>query len=249
MEKNNAIDLNCDLGEGYPNDREIFPLISSANIACKGHAGDRKSIQTSLEFCKIYNVAAGAHPSYPDPNNFGRRTMQMDRRTLQDSIRIQLDLFSGIAAKKDIPFHHIKFHGALYNDSSVNIELAAQVLEVLVEYDTPFIYGLSGSLFNHLAEAQGFKVIDEVFADRAYLPDGQLAPRSMPGSVLVDEKKINEQLISILTLNEARCINGEKIKMKVGTVCLHGDTPGAGEFIKDIRKLIKNLNLSISYPI
>lgn len=249
MEGNKTIDLNCDLGEGYPHDKDIFPLISSANIACGGHAGDKESITACLELCERYEVAAGAHPSYPNKKNFGRLSMQMERISLQDSIRMQLDLFSEMAIQSNIPVHHIKLHGALYNDCSVKEELAGQVLEVMKEYDIPFIYGLSGSRFNRLAAAQGFRVIDEVFADRAYMPDGQLAPRSMPGAVLADTKTINEQLTSILTLNETKSINGETTKIKAGTVCLHGDTPGAGEFIKEIRNLIIKLNFYISCPV
>ena len=248
MEKSYSIDLNADLGEGYPFDEQLFQLISSANIACGGHAGDEKTIRASLRQCESLAVAAGAHPSYPDKLNFGRKSMQLDRRELQNSLRIQLDLFYEIASEEKIKPHHVKLHGALYNDCFDHEELTLQVLEVLNEYEVDFIYGPSNSKFNQMALSRGFQVIHEVFADRAYLSSGKLAPRSMEGAVLKEIDSMSQQLRSMLLQQELKSMEGETISLKADTVCLHGDNDHAIQFAKMIRRLLQDWKIEILAP-
>jgi UPF0271 protein len=248
MNKIKSIDLNADLGEGYPYDNKLFPLVSSANIACGGHAGDENSIRESLRQCLLHDVAAGAHPSYPDKENFGRKTMQLNRNFLQDSIKTQLDIFCTIASKENIKPNHVKLHGALYNDCFDNIELSEQVLEVIRPYDIPFFYGPSMSGLNKIAEASGMTAIQEVFADRAYLASGKLAPRSNPGSVLHDLDQVSKQLQSLLIHHTVTTMEGSDIELKSDTVCLHGDNDQAVAFAKKIRELLRLWNIGIRSP-
>jgi UPF0271 protein len=248
MHKISSIDLNADLGEGYPYDKDLFPLISSANIACGGHAGDENSIRESLQQCLKYEVKAGAHPSYPDRENFGRRSMQLDRNILQDSIRSQLDIFCNIAAMENIMPHHVKLHGALYNDCFDNMELAEQVLEVVKEYEFLFFYGPSMSTLNKKAEEMGLTSVHEVFVDRAYLPTGKLAPRSTPGSVLHDPTNVTDQLYSILINHKAIAIDGAYLDLMADTICLHGDNDHAVVFANNVHVSLQQWNIAICSP-
>lgn len=248
MSNKKSIDLNADLGEGYPFDNELFPLISSANIACGGHAGDEKSIRDSLRQCLLYDVAAGPHPSYPDKENFGRKTLTQNKLDLQQSIRSQMDLFCELAQKEKITPHHVKLHGALYNDCFDNEQLIAAVLEIIGEYGIPFVYGPAQSTFNSIAYSNGFQIVDEVFADRAYLPSAKLASRSVPGSVLKNTEQVAGQLNSILLKHEVRSIDGSMIPLQADTICLHGDNEHAINFAKTIRGLLQEWKFTVSAP-
>lgn len=248
MATQGRIDLNCDLGEGYPHDRAIFPLVSSANIACGGHAGDRVSIRAALDCCARYGVAAGAHPGYPDPANFGRVTMQISREVLRDALAQQLDLFLDAASASGVPVHHAKLHGALYHDAGTDEALADMVFTLLRERGIGMVYGASGGRFNALARAAGLEAVDEVFADRAYAPDDGLLPRHLPGAVLADSRSVREQLRGILTRGEVAASDGTRIGLRAGTVCLHGDTAGAEAFIRDIRALLDELQIPVAAP-
>lgn len=248
MAAKETIDLNCDLGEGYPHDQEIFPVISSANIACGGHAGDKKSITTCLDLCERYNVAAGAHPSYPDKENFGRASMKLTELELQNALKRQLDLFYETALQSNISVHHVKLHGALYNDCSFNEELSSLVIEWLKEYGVRMVYGAGGSIFNRIAREKGIIAIDEVFADRSYLPGGMLAPRNRPGALISDPAAVKDQLTSLMTREEVITMAGDKMNLRADTICLHGDSPGAAGFIHLIRDLLKNLNIAVATP-
>jgi UPF0271 protein len=248
MATKGSMDLNCDLGEGYPHDRAIFPLISSANIACGGHAGDRRSVQEALERCIAHRVAAGAHPAYPDRGNFGRVTMPIFRDALRDALQRQLDLFLDTAAALRVPVHHVKLHGALYHDVSADEELADLVLKLLIDNGFGMVYGASGSRFNALAREHGFRVMDEVFADRAYTPEGGLLPRQLPGAVLQNMTAVCQQLSDILTRGMVMTSEGTPISLHADTICLHGDSPGTEAFIHGIRELLDELQLSIAAP-
>lgn len=248
MQKSISVDLNADLGEGYPFDEKLFPLISSANIACGGHAGDEQSIRASLKQCKCLGVSAGAHPSYPDKDNFGRKSLQLGPKELQDALRCQLDLFNESALKENIKTHHVKLHGALYNDCFDHEKLTELVLDVLKEYAVEFIYGPSNSKFNQLAISAGFQVIHEVFADRAYLSSGKLAPRSAEGAVLKDVIQVSEQLKSILLHHEVESMDGGVIQLNADTICLHGDNEHAIDFAKTIRGLLHDWGIDINAP-
>jgi UPF0271 protein len=244
------IDINCDMGEGFPFDAEIMPFVSSANIACGGHAGDAATIGKTIALCIRHGVAPGAHPSFPDIENFGRAVMGISHDDLARSIRQQIALFKAVAAASGTSMHHIKLHGALYNLSAVDQELSEVILEVLDVFKAQvLLYGLSGSLFNRLAREKGFRVMDEVFADRTYQPDGSLTPRSMPGATISDERQVVRQVLSLIRDGSTMAWSGEAVSVRADTVCIHGDGPQAVAFATLMHQALTERNIRIQPPI
>lgn len=222
------IDINCDMGEGlYAIDQAMAAFISSGNIACGGHYGNAETIDRTVQLCRKYNVAVGAHPSYPDAASFGRKTMHLSMEELLASIKCQIDLCKRICEANKYPLHHIKLHGALYNDVAQDENTSHQLAQFFNEYYPGIIiYGLSGSIFNRTMRLQGIKVANEVFADRAYTDIGTLVPRTIPGAVLIDGEQILKQCMQLITANEVTTIIGNKISIAVDTLCFHSDTEG-----------------------
>jgi len=245
----NYIDINCDMGEGYPNDEEIMPFISSANIACGGHTGDENTIRKTIQLCIKHNVAAGAHPSFPDKENFGRINISINDEELLKSIQEQVLLFNQVVKECGITMHHIKLHGALYNYAANNRELAEKILETFKMFKTDVcLYGLSGSVYNHLARDKGFHVIDEVFADRTYQLDGSLTPRSSIGALIENDQQVLSQVLRFINEEKAVTLTGEEIPVKSGTVCIHGDGPRAAAFASMIHRELTMRNIRIKAP-
>jgi 5-oxoprolinase (ATP-hydrolysing) subunit A len=214
------IDLNCDLGEGCGNDKLLMPFISSCSIACGGHFGTAKTIATAIELAKAHGVLVGPHPSYPDIAHFGRRTIDMPLQSLQAALREQLRLFF-----KQCPDpHHIKAHGALYNDLFTDIEKADAVTEVFAEFAKGIkLYSAPGSQLAIVAAQKGFQVVYEAFADRAYLSDGTLAPRAMSDAVLSDNHVIAKRVVNLIKNKTITTITGTIMPLTAQTICLHGD--------------------------
>ena len=170
-----TIDINCDLGEGIGNDELIMPYISSANIACGYHAGNENTMKQTVELCKKYNVAVGAHPSYPDRENFGRTDMLLHPGEIYEMIVKQINSLEKIAEENDVPVHHVKPHGALYNMAARDKMLAPFVALAILDTNSKYIlYGLSGSYLIKEGKNLGLKTASEVFADRTYKDDGSL---------------------------------------------------------------------------
>lgn len=222
-----SIDLNADLGEGRGDDAVIMPLVSSCNIACGGHAGDEASIRQSLVLAAENGVAVGAHPSYPDKEHFGRRSISLSPEALRESLGGQLHLFGALAKEAKQATHHVKPHGALYHDLSRDDHLAEVFLTAAKE-ECPgaAIVGLAGSRFLTTCKSLGFKVISEGFADRRYLPDGSLVPREQPDAVIHEPREQARQAVKLANADAPP---------PVETICLHGDTPGAIDAAKLIR--------------
>ncbi len=214
------IDLNCDVGEGTGNDKAIMPYISSCSIACGGHYGDRKSIQETLAYAIENDVKAGAHPAYPDQQNFGRKSMDLPLVELQDALRKQLDLFFGLCTA----VNHIKPHGALYNDLFWDKKKAKAVVAVFTEYAKGIkLFCAPGSQFAQTAAAAGFQVIYEGFGDRAYTLQGSLVERAQAGAVLTQKEAIAAQVFQIATKRQVNTLDLQTIPLEVQTLCLHGD--------------------------
>lgn len=233
-----TIDLNCDLGEGTGNDLALMPYISSCSIACGGHYGNQKSIKTTLTYAHEYGVKTGAHPSYYDRDNFGRRSLEISLQELQDSLRQQLDLFYSLCAQVS----HVKPHGALYNDLFEANEKADAVVEVIKEYDPKAkVFCAPGSQLFHYATAKGLQPVLEGFGDRAYRPDGGLVARQFPQAVHHQKEQITQQVLRLIQQAEVVGLKGEIIPLKVATICLHGDGDNVVENLAFLAKtLVKN---------
>jgi UPF0271 protein len=241
-----TIDINCDMGEGVGNDELIMPYISSANIACGYHAGDEKTMQHTVELCKKYNVAVGAHPSYPDKENFGRTDMLLHPGAIYEMIVKQINNLEKIAEENDVPIHHIKPHGALYNMAARDRSLAPFVcLAVLDTSDRYILYGLSGSYLIKEGKSHGLKTASEVFADRTYKDDGNLSPRNKPGALIEDADKAVAQVLQMIKEGTVTSVSGKKIPIIAETVCIHGDGAHAVEFAKAIHQALKKEGIEI----
>lgn len=244
-----TIDLNCDLGEGIGTDELIMPYISSANIACGYHAGDEETIRKTIELCKKYHVAVGAHPSFPDRENFGRTDMHLPGQEIYDLIIKQIALVDKIARKLEVPLHHVKPHGALYNMAARDKFLAPFVALAVKDSDEHLIlYGASCSHLISEGKNLGLKTASEVFADRTYNDNGSLTSRSKPGALIEDPDKSISQVLEMINTGVVTTITGKKIAIKAETICIHGDGVHAVEFAKTINETLKNNGISIKYP-
>jgi UPF0271 protein len=241
------IDLNCDLGEEMPYDNTIFPLISSANIACGFHAGNANTIRNSIEKCIIHQVKIGAHPSYNDRENFGRVEQQLAVDALKDLIVEQIEILLSACEKQKANLHHIKLHGALYNQAAINKEVAIPILEAIHSIiPNTVIYGLSESVFNQLALDMGFSVMHEVFADRKYTSLKNLVPRNTAGAVINNHNEVLQQVEAFIQEEEFNSIDGIKIRLKADTICLHGDGEHALFFAQSINRFLIQKGITIS---
>jgi 5-oxoprolinase (ATP-hydrolysing) subunit A len=237
-----TIDINCDLGEGIGNDELIMPYISSANIACGYHAGNETTMKQTVALCKRYNVAVGAHPSFPDKENFGRTDMLLHPGEIYEMIIQQINFLEKIAAEADVPVHHVKPHGALYNMAARDKMMAPFVALAILDTNSKyFLYGLSGSYLIKEGKTLGVKTVSEVFADRTYKDDGSLTSRTKPGALIEDTDKAVAQALQMVKEGTVTSINGKKIPIVAETICIHGDGEHAVEFAKAIRDaLVKN---------
>ncbi|HET9744510.1 MAG TPA: 5-oxoprolinase subunit PxpA [Chitinophagaceae bacterium] len=230
-----TIDINCDLGEGVGNDEAIMRYISSANIACGYHAGDANTMKQTVQLCKKYNVAVGAHPSFPDKPNFGRTDMTLHPGEIYEMIVKQINYLEKIAEENDVPIHHVKPHGALYNMTARDKALAPFVALAILDTNPKYVlYGLSGSYLVKEGKHLGVNTANEVFADRTYKDDGSLTSRAKPGALIEDPDKAVAQVLQMVKEGTVTSIAGKKIPIIAETVCIHGDGDHAVEFAKAI---------------
>ena len=230
------LNINCDLGEGIGNDAQIIPYIHSANIACGYHAGDADMMRQTIGLCIKHGVRVGAHPSYYDRENFGRTEMNVPADELYDLITQQLIIFNEIASMFNTEMYHVKPHGALYNQSAKDPEIAKVVARTVKDFDSSLVlYGLSGSHSIIEAKQLGLKTASEVFADRTYQDDGSLTPRSQPGALIEDPAKAVEQVREMINEGLVTSVSGKRIKVDVDTICIHGDGEHAVVFAREIR--------------
>jgi UPF0271 protein len=217
-----VIELSADMGEGAPDEPLIWRLINAANVACGGHYGDEQTMRAAVAAARAHDVAIGAHPSYPDRANFGRKSMQLDPAALRETLVEQIRSLAALTQLR-----HVKAHGALYNDAHGNAALAAVLADAIALVDLSLaIVCPARSEMSTAAAARGLTVIREAFADRRYEPDGSLTPRSLPGSTLdVAEAAAQARLLA----TEAAVITrgGTRIALPFDTLCVHSDMPGA----------------------
>ena len=214
--------VNCDLGEGIGNDAALMPYIDEANIACGFHAGDAFTMRETVALCIRHGVKIGAHPSYLDRENFGRKEIELSPEEIYLLVKKQIETLNQIVKTAGGTLNHVKPHGALYNTSAKNEAVAKAIAKAVKDIDPSLIlFGLKGSLSIEVAREMGLKTAEEAFADRSYESDGSLTPRSQPGACFTEIQDVLDQVQ----------------KMKADTWCIHGDGPHALEFAKALHSL------------
>lgn len=249
------IDLNADLGEaedaqGRAYEREILSYISSANLACGGHAGRPDIMAQMCTLARKYDVAIGAHPAYPDRANFGRKSMQLGRDIgaagLRRALTSQIVTLCEIAFEAGHPVRYVKPHGALYNDTAAQPDLADLICAVIASIDPHLsVMGFPGGYMEAAARRAGLRFIGEAFIDRAYMPDGTLVPRSQSGAVLTTQKARMAQLESLVFDRAVTAKSGQIIAIDAASLCLHGDSAGAVQTAKAARDLLVRRGVTI----
>jgi 5-oxoprolinase (ATP-hydrolysing) subunit A len=245
------IDINCDVGEGYPNDALLMPYISSANIACGKHAGDIHTIEHTIRLCKQYHVAIGAHPGFSDKENFGRKEMVLSDNQLYDLIYTQVKLMVDTCAKMQTALHHVKPHGALYNMAATNKKMSGVIASAVKDIGPSLVlYGLSNSYLISEAKAISLQTAAEVFVDRTYTSQGLLSSRSLPYAIITDEEKAIEQALQMVEHNTVTAYDGTVVSVVADTICLHGDNSMAVGFAKSIyqRFIKKKIAIQTASP-
>ena len=234
------------MGEGIGNEEALMPYISSANIACGYHAGSIAEMERMVELCMQYNVAAGAHPSFPDKENFGRTEMQFPLNEIYDLVTEQLKSLNEIAIAKGAQLHHVKPHGALYNMAAKQKDIAAAIAKAVKDYNPSLIYyGLSGSVMIDAARQEGLYTASEVFADRSYQPNGLLTPRSLPDALITDSALAIRQVRQMINTQSVTAINGATVTLQANTVCVHGDGIHAVDFAKALYTDLQEAGITI----
>ena len=241
-----SIDLNADLGEGAPWDDELLELVSSCNIACGGHAGDAASMAATVRSALANGVAVGAHPGYPDREGFGRVSGFLDGDALYESLTEQVTALADIAADLGARLAHIKPHGALYNDAVGNRALADIIARVTAEAPgAPAFMGMANTELQAAAERHGLRFIAEGFVDRAYEPDGTLVSRKEPGAVHAELAVVTTQAVRLAEQGEVTARNGDLVRVRAESLCIHGDTPGAAAVARAVRDVLENHGVEI----
>ncbi len=234
--------LNADLGEGMAFDTDLMPLIDMANIACGGHAGDEHSMRATLSLAKKYQVVVGAHPSYPDRINFGRKSINSARGDLLASIKQQVSALLVIASEEGIDVSYIKPHGALYNDMMQDDALLDDLLAMIGETFSGKAFMLLATVdaqrYLMMAEKHGVRLMFETFADRAYQDNGRLVPRNQPGSCLTYSAAL--QQVDQLLHNQLLSQSGQELCLPNDSLCVHGDNPQALQLASAIRQVVDN---------
>lgn len=244
-----CIDINCDMGEGMLNDASLMPFISSANIACGYHAGNEDIIKRTIELALENNVAIGAHPSYNDRENFGRLSQSIALVELAELIGDQISLFEKITNQMGCKIHHVKLHGALYNDCAKDALLSKIVAQTIQAIDPSImLYGLSGSHTIKEARAIGLRSVQEVFADRTYQANGQLTPRYLDHALITDPIESAKQVLSMVLDQELKADDGTMIAVNAETVCIHGDHEAAVEIAKNLFNTLQQYKIEIKQP-
>ena len=233
--------LNADLGEGMANDANLMPLLDMANVACGGHAGDQNSMRSTLQLAAKHGVAIGAHPSYPDREGFGRRSIEISATELQQSLHQQMTSLQVIASELEVPIRFVKPHGALYNDMMRDVYLLQQVLDVVTQCypNAGFMLLASERHQRHteLCQQRRLNPIFEVFADRAYTSSGELVNRSHEGAVLTGEASV-ARVERLLITGQIEAHDGSPLSMPMHSLCVHGDNPAALAVVKRIRGML-----------
>ena len=241
------IDLNADIAEGFPFDGALLKLLSSANIACGLHAGGAKEMQSAVRFAKENQVRIGAHPGFPDRENFGRTKMDLPEQELIAHLRYQLGALKAICDGEGAEISYVKPHGALYNQAAKDEKLARLIAQTVYQFDPHLkLMGLAGSLMLCIAEEEGLQTISEVFADRHYMPDGSLVPRSQPNAMVESDEEAIQQVLQMVTEGQVKAIDGSLVPVKAESICLHGDNQHSLQFAERIVEELEKNHITIT---
>lgn len=241
------IDINCDMGESVDaftldNDEKILDYVTSINIACGYHAGNHTIMHNTVRNAIRKNVLIGAHPGYPDLQGFGRRNMDFSAEEIYNMIVYQVGALQAFVSVEKGTLHHVKPHGALYNQSANNIEKATAIVNAVYDLNPTYVlYCLAGSEMVKIAKEKGLTVYEEVFSDRNYNEDGTLVSREEANALIQTEEEMLVHVKNILTSNEVMSVQQKKIKISAQTICIHGDGPHALAYAKKIYELRKQI--------
>lgn len=241
------IDFNCDIGEGVENEHLLMPYISSCNIACGGHFGDKFTIDKTIQLALDSNIKIGAHPSFPDKENFGRKIMNISDDEIQKSIVFQMDLFLECLQKRNAKLHHVKAHGALYNVTAKEEKAATIFINSIKKYmDNAYLYVPYNSEIEKIAIKNSINIKYEAFADRNYNDDLSLVSRAESNAIISTPKKVYEHILDMIQINCVKTISNSQIKIKADTFCVHSDTENALQILQEVTELLKNQNIRIA---
>jgi 5-oxoprolinase (ATP-hydrolysing) subunit A len=249
-----SIDLNCDMGEGYGawtmgDDEALAPLVSSMNVACGFHASDPGTMRRTVRLARRHDVAVGAHPSFPDRVGFGRRELSATPEEVRDDVTYQVGALWAFCRAEGVPLRHVKPHGALYNLAARDERLAGAICEAVRAVDPALaVVGLAGSRMAEVARRMGARWVGEAFADRAYAPDGALVSRRVAGAVIADAEAVAERVVRLAREGRVVAVDGTELRIEAGTVCLHGDTPGAVGLARAVRGRLEKEGIEVRAP-
>ncbi|UZX14620.1 LamB/YcsF family protein [Thermus sp. PS18] len=245
------IDLNADAGESYGaftygHDREIFPLVTSVNLACGFHGGSPTRIREAVALAKAHGVAVGAHPGFPDLVGFGRRDMALSPEEVYADVLYQIGALYAFLKTEGLSLHHVKPHGALYLRACRDRETARAIAEAVKAFDpeVPLVV-LPGTVYEEEARRAGLRVVLEAFPERAYLKNGQLAPRSLPGSWISDPKEAARRALRMVLEGKVEALDGGEVEVKAETLCIHGDNPNAPEVALAVRRALEEAGIEV----
>ncbi|WP_340202015.1 5-oxoprolinase subunit PxpA [Ascidiimonas sp. W6] len=240
------VDINCDVGEGVGNEAKILPLITRCNIACGGHAGDENSILEVMRLAKIYDVSIGAHPSYPDKENFGREVLVLGNRALKISLIAQLKLFKKCAKNVGLPVTHIKPHGALYNEALKSKKIAKVISKACIQvFPDAVLLAPFNSALAEVALSFGTRVMFEAFADRNYNNNLSMVSRKEANAVITNPESVLKHLLQMLEKGTVLTVTKKSIPMKAATFCIHGDTADALKILKFVKQKLPDYGWTI----
>jgi UPF0271 protein len=248
------VDLNADVGESFGaytigHDSILLPHITSASVACGFHAGDPAVMRATVALARQHGVAIGAHPGFADLVGFGRRELHATAREVEDLVVYQIGALAGVAAAQGERLQHVKAHGALYNMAARDGPLADAIARATAAVDRSLVlFGLAGSELLAAGQRAGLQTVSEVFADRAYAPDGTLVPRRVAGAVIHDQVVVMERVVRMAGEQEVVAIDGTTIRLVVETICVHGDTPGAADLAARIREALARAGIAVNAP-
>ena len=241
--ENLKIDINADVGEGIGNEDQLFPLISSCNIACGGHAGDLETMLSVVRLAKKNNLKIGAHPSFPDKKNFGRKIMNISKDKLVKSLKNQIQSLRSILIQENVDLNHIKPHGALYNFASNDKETARIIIDLTKEINTK-LYVPYSSLISKMAREEGVKICNELFIDRNYNSNLTLVSRDNPKALIENSNEMFKHVYNIIN-NKIISIDNKERSVEFDTLCIHGDNPNAIELLKELHLKLNNIGIEI----
>lgn len=245
--QNFKIDINVDLGEGLGNEAQIMPYISSCNIACGGHAGDIETMRAAVKLAKQYGVKIGAHPSFPDKENFGRVPLDMSSVVLYTSIKNQIRSLLQVLKQEHARLYHIKAHGALYNLAAVDENVAKVIIETVKSIALPVkLFVPYKSVIAEVAIKNNISIIYEAFADRNYNDDLTLVSRNKNNALISDETLLFNHVYHIISNKKVKTISGKEVAILAETFCIHGDNPEAVKLIKNLKAKLESKQVIIA---